>query len=48
MKIKDNAAILEALISKIISDKEKQIAFVQTKIIQASVEGQLLIPKIKQ
>jgi len=48
MKIKDNAAIQEALISKIISDKKKRIAFVQTKIIQASVEEQLFIPKIQQ
>ena len=48
MKNKNIAALQQASISKITSAKEKQIAFLQTEIIQASIEEQLVAPKIKQ
>ena len=48
MKNKDSVALQEASISKIIYAKEKQIAFLQTEIIQANIEEQFVIPKIQQ
>ena len=47
MKSKDVVVPQEASFYKAISSKEKQITFLQTKIIQASIEEQLAIPKIQ-
>ena len=46
MKNKDIAVLQEASITKIISSKEKQIAFLHIEIIEASIEEQLIVPKI--
>jgi len=48
MKNKDIAIFQEVSISKIISAKKKQTAFLQTEIIEASIEEQLVVPTIQQ
>jgi len=48
MKNKDIGILQKALIPKIISAKDKQIAFLQTEVVQANTEEQLVIQMIQQ
>jgi len=48
MRNRDISILQQTSISKIISTKERQMAFLQTQITQITIGEQLAIPRIQQ